>query len=331
MDRLFEVRAGDLIVNITFAWEGAIAIAGEQDDGCLVSHRFPTYEFKADKVDPEFFRHLIAQRKFVYQLGVISPGGAGRNRVMNQKDFLKIQVHHPKLEEQREIGKVLASIDSVILAETDKFDALSNHKSGLLRLLFPTTGEACPRLRFQQFRDGKDWHWKQLGEMIGTLTPPKKIPTSEYQAKGDIPIIDQGQKDIAGWTNDTASALTKPLPVVVFGDHTCSIKLVDFAFAQGADGIKIIRPDKSMTTDYLYYVLQAHPVNSGEYKRHFSDLKDRQVPVPNIDEGEQEAITSCLSALDKLIASQDQKVSLLNNHKAGLMQKLFPYNEKADK
>jgi type I restriction enzyme S subunit len=42
MDTLYSLAEGDLIVNITFAWEGAVAIA--KNAGGL-SHRFPTYTF----------------------------------------------------------------------------------------------------------------------------------------------------------------------------------------------------------------------------------------------------------------------------------------------
>ena len=49
METLYEVKENDLIVNITFAWEGAIAVAKKEDDGALVSHRFPMYEFNKDK------------------------------------------------------------------------------------------------------------------------------------------------------------------------------------------------------------------------------------------------------------------------------------------
>ena len=45
MDKLYLVKENDLIVNITFAWEGAIAIVKPSDDGGYVSHRFPTYTF----------------------------------------------------------------------------------------------------------------------------------------------------------------------------------------------------------------------------------------------------------------------------------------------
>ena len=46
MDTLYRIESNDLIVNITFAWEGAIAIVSEQESGGLVSHRFPTYRLR---------------------------------------------------------------------------------------------------------------------------------------------------------------------------------------------------------------------------------------------------------------------------------------------
>ena len=91
MDTLYEVKYNQLIVNITFAWEGAIAIVKKEDEGCLVSHRFPTYTIIESQANPEFIRYLILSPKMRYSLGLISPGGAGRNRVLSQKDFLKLK------------------------------------------------------------------------------------------------------------------------------------------------------------------------------------------------------------------------------------------------
>jgi len=87
MDTLFRIEPEDLVVNITFAWEGAIAFATQKDSGGLVSHRFPTYRLKESEADRSFFSNLIQMKRFVWDLGLISPGGAGRNRVLDQKDF----------------------------------------------------------------------------------------------------------------------------------------------------------------------------------------------------------------------------------------------------
>lgn len=139
MDMLYQVKENDLIVNITFAWEQAIAIAGKDDDGGLVSHRFPTYTFNTKKAIPEYFRFLIIQKNFKYMLDLISPGGAGRNRVMSKKEFLKIEVLLPDVEEQ----KVIADILNIAVKEQKFYEqqllALQQQKKGLMQKLL--TGE----------------------------------------------------------------------------------------------------------------------------------------------------------------------------------------------
>jgi len=135
MTHLYVVRAGDLIVNITFAWEGAIALAKESDEGRLVSHRFPTYVFDRKKVDPDFFKHVMVTKRFFHELGLISPGGAGRNRVMNKRSLLKMEVNLPSLEEQQTCAEVLCCADREIDLLTRKRDALQRQKKGLMQQL----------------------------------------------------------------------------------------------------------------------------------------------------------------------------------------------------
>jgi type I restriction enzyme S subunit len=138
MDSLYEVHEDDLVVNITFAWEGALAIAGKNDEGALVSHRFPTYTFNKDMALPAFFKYIILDKYFIYSLGVISPGGAGRNRVLDKSDFLKLSVLQPELPEQQKISDCLTSIDELITAQTQKLAANSDIiKKDLMQQLFP--------------------------------------------------------------------------------------------------------------------------------------------------------------------------------------------------
>ncbi|MCF7911833.1 MAG: restriction endonuclease subunit S [Candidatus Cloacimonetes bacterium] len=135
MTKLFKVREGDLIVNITFAWEHAIAVCKKQDNCRLVSHRFPTYLIK-DNNDINFLEYFVKRKRFKYQLGVISPGGAGRNRVMCKKDFLKLKVSIPVLEEQIKIADFLISIDDKIDKISQKLELMKKWKKGLLQKMF---------------------------------------------------------------------------------------------------------------------------------------------------------------------------------------------------
>lgn len=135
MDTLYKVKENDLIVNITFAWEHAIAIADKKDEGGLVSHRFPTYTFNEKVAFPHFFRYYVLQPRFKYLLNLISPGGAGRNRVMSKKDFPKLEVFVPSLEEQKAIAKVLTTADNEINSQESYLTKLQEQKKGLMQQL----------------------------------------------------------------------------------------------------------------------------------------------------------------------------------------------------
>ena len=135
MDTLYEVKENELIANITFAWEGAITILSKKDEGKIVSHRFPTYKFNKEYAIPDYFKHLIKTKWFVFQLGLLSPGGAGRNRVLNKTDFLKLKVILPSVEEQRKISNFLNSIDNEVDLLNKELNQLKEQKRGLMQLL----------------------------------------------------------------------------------------------------------------------------------------------------------------------------------------------------
>lgn len=135
MDTLYEVKKDDLIVNITFAWEGAIAITKKEDEGLLVSHRFPTYVFKQNVAASEYFKQVILTKYVVHKLGIISPGGAGRNRVLSKRNFLRLQLKIPSIKEQQKIASVLGAADEEIELLTKQLDAVKKQKRGLMQKL----------------------------------------------------------------------------------------------------------------------------------------------------------------------------------------------------
>lgn len=135
METLYEVKENDLIVNITFAWEGAIAIACSADDGALVSHRFPTYTINNRALDIYYLKFVIAQPRFKYLLGLISPGGAGRNRVLSKEAFLDLSIKIPDIDEQKAIGAILSKASEELELLNHKLKSLVSQKKGLMQLL----------------------------------------------------------------------------------------------------------------------------------------------------------------------------------------------------
>ena len=146
-----------------------------------------------------------------------------------------------------------------------------------------------------------------LGSLIGTVTPPAKIPKSAFKPAGLYPIIDQSQKEIAGFTNDAETLIFPEQPLVIFGDHTCVVKLADVPFVQGADGIKIISTRENLDPGYLYHTLRNKPLESDGYRRHFTLLKKYEIPLPSLEvqqelvaeiEGYQRVIDGCQAVVD---------------------------------
>lgn len=138
----------------------------------------------------------------------------------------------------------------------------------------------------------------------------KKIPTSEYLESGKYPIIDQGQSDIAGHTNEENGLFTD-VPVIIFGDHTRAVKYVDTPFFLGADGVKVLKSKiDGANCKYLYYAVSSVNIPDTGYNRHFKWLKESDIPLPLIEK--QLEIVKTLDNLTNLIYLHNQQLSKLD-------------------
>ena len=147
--------------------------------------------------------------------------------------------------------------------------------------------------------------WKKLGDVCKTVSPPKKLEKELYGNVGLYPIIDQGQKEIVGFTDD----LTALLPYgeyVLFGDHTRFVKYYRGKFAQGADGLKILKANESIIPRYFFYVFDNTEVPSRGYSRHWSIAKQLLIPIPSLSE--QQRIVSILDTFTSSISNLKQQI-----------------------
>ena len=147
VDTMYVVEANNLIVNITFAWEEAWAITTEKDAEKLVSHRFPQYRFHQGQY-PMFYQYRFRNGRMKYNLELASPGGAGRNRVLNKTEFMKIPVIIPtSYEEEKKIGDLFTNLDNLITLHQREY------------FLFDFSGESA-----KTDQNTLSWEQRKVGE-----------------------------------------------------------------------------------------------------------------------------------------------------------------------
>ncbi|MCK4678247.1 MAG: restriction endonuclease subunit S [Bacteroidales bacterium] len=147
--------------------------------------------------------------------------------------------------------------------------------------------------------------WYNFSEIIKDKTGGNpKLKVSEYLNKGEIPVVDQGKKLISGFSNNKSLLYKFTKPLILFGDHTCIFKYIDFPFILGADGVKALEAKIDIETKYLYYFLCSARLPDTGYDRHFKYLKRIKIPLPPLET--QQKIAAILDKADELIQNDKQ-------------------------
>ena len=156
---------------------------------------------------------------------------------------------------------------------------------------------------------------KSVGSAFAVVATARGVPRTDYAKGSAIPVVDQGQSAIAGFTDDLSLAV--PLgEYVVFGDHTRAVKWVDFQFAPGADGTKVLQARGDLLPKFGFYALDRLDIPSRGYNRHWTILRDLRIPVPPLEV--QREIVRILDQFSQLEAELEARRAQYE-HYAGLL------------
>ena len=281
---------------------GQVAIL---DIDATINQACAAFNLKENEVSTQYlFQYFLFNYDNIRNL---SNDGGQKN--LSAEIIKKIPLDLPPLEEQKKIAATLSVWDSAIEKMEKFIDAKENELNIVLRQNLLEKGIALK--------------WKEipLTEILKSVTPPSKIHQDSYLNSGKYPIVDQSKNLIAGWTNDESSVLKINRPLIIFGDHTCALKIMQMPFAQGADGIKILSAKDGYDPTYIYYAIKANPVIPEGYKRHFSALMLKSILCPSLEEQKKYAVY--FKSLDEEISLLKQQLENYKKQKQGLMQKLL--------
>jgi type I restriction enzyme S subunit len=154
---------------------------------------------------------------------------------------------------------------------------------------------------------------------------------NQYLKEGEFPIVDQGKSLTSGFTNDKSKIIDVENPIIIFGDHTRIFKFIDFDFAPGADGTKVIVPNYKLINPKLFYLLLKNSfIPNDGYGRHYKYLKELEFQVPKKFE-EQKLVAELLS--NKLTSVEQMRQAALKQKEAvealqgALLREVFPYKQ----
>ena len=278
----------------------------KRDEIGLVSPMYIVFELDKNKIDFEYYEHLLFSEKvFNNMCSFVEQGARFR---FDYKNWDKIIIDLPPLQVQKEIAKIL-----------NKFIEMQEYLEAELE----ARKSQYEFWREKLFKNNKVKYMKilEFAKCYAGATP--STSRSEYWDNGTIPWMSSGEvnkieiyeteKKITELGYNSSSTKILPVDTVVIAlagqgktRGLVAITRKEVCTNQSLCGIV---PDERVNNEYLFYYLQSRyknlrEISSGDGTRGGLNLKminDYEVPVPDISE--QKRVVKILNIFSKLVNS----------------------------
>lgn len=270
--------------------------------------------------DINFFEHYFKGNSWHNYLRAKANYGARFDRInIGTKEFMDMPIPYPSLAEQKKVADCLSSLDKYIDATKRKLELLKEHKKGLMQRLFPAKGKTTPEIRFPEFQNDGEWVEVPFGSIINVNSGKDY----KHLDVGNIPVYGTGGYMLS--VNDRLSDIDA---VGIGRKGTIDKPQYLKAPFWTVDTLFFLTSSKNYDIRYLYYLCQTIPWKTyGEQTGVPSISKnsiDKLDVVITTNLLEQQKIAQSLLHLDNAMDAIKRKIHLLETHKYGLMQNLFP-------
>lgn len=324
--KVFWVQPEHLVINIVFAWEQAVAMTDVEQSSMIASHRFPMYKPTPEN-DLGYLNYFFATKRGKHFLTLASPGGAGRNKTLNQKDLQSLPINLPCKSEQTKIRSMLASVDERSRLLVSKLDLTKEYRKGIVQSLF------SKKIRFKD-KNGNaypEWTYEAIGKF---LEPYKEVVSSDTE----LPILTSSRTGLylqkRSVSNDGHYGV---LPLGYFTyRHMSDDSIFKFNLNNKWERGAVSKEYPVFrAVDLDSYFLEFQLNEGSDFKRfaiqqkqggtrtrlYFNNLKELHLHLPCLEE--QNRISEFLQAIDTKIEAIEDQIEKNSKFKEGLLQQMF--------
>ena len=180
-----------------------------------------------------------------------------------------------------------------------KVDTVIFTGSDGLRYEKPADGKGEPRCIEDEipFELPEGWAWARFSNIVRKIgSKDNQVKTKGLLKNGDYPVISQSASSyVDGYYSGTIQPITS-VPVLLFGDHTRTVKYINQPFVIGADGTKCHNAI-GINPVFLFHAMQvaAERIENRGYGRHYALLERYLLAIPPL--AEQRRINSAIEAI----------------------------------
>lgn len=264
---------------------------------------------KSNIIDEKFFNLFLISQEFKNQVGSLKSGSAQPQLPI--RDLKLFEINLPSFNEQKDIAGILWPLEDKIELNNKINHALEQmaqaiFKEWFVHFRFP----GREKVKFMESEMGKipeGWEVKNVSELVRRLPQGKTYRPEELLQKGDIPVYDQSSGIILGYHNEVAAfSATIDEPVLLFGDHTCRMKLVTHPCSLGPNVVPFA--GISYPTMFVYFLTQGEIIQR-EYKRHWTEFEKQEFIIPPVAFAEKYVIL-IKSMVQKMVETEKENQSL---------------------
>lgn len=253
------LKTGDSLVNSTGVGTlGRTAYFGKKEAPYTVDSHVTIVRPRAN-IHPRWLSYGL--KNLEPEIEFLGEGSTGQTELSRFR-LAELPLLLPSYSEQQAIAATLGALDDKIESNRRQENILSSCLTGI----------------FKKFSSTDSRSYLSFDNCVKRLPVEHKHSGKTVLESGKFPVYDQSAGGILGFIDSEPEFVpTTNMPIALFGDHTCTWRLLDEPADVGPNVIPVVSTGfNGVSTIWLYFALQGKQ-KMQEYRRHWMELKEKEI------------------------------------------------------